>query len=82
MSSAATSAAPSNEVQGAAVNASRLFAGYWPSFMVGFRSPIRVEVSRERFLADELASAVVAYARVDFAVTAPGFFAQFVGIIP
>ena len=50
--------------------------------MVGFRAPIRIEVSRERFLADELAYAVVCYARVDFAVTAPGYFGMVVGIIP
>ena len=72
-----TTNVPVNETQGSASTASRLFAGYWPSFMIGFRAPIRIEVSRERFLADELAYAVVCYARVDFAVTAAGY-----GIVP
>ena len=54
--------------------------GKWSDLLFGVRKQITVRVLQERFLADKLQVAVVAYARCDFAVTRATSFVTCEGI--
>jgi HK97 family phage major capsid protein len=54
--------------------------GYWPDLLFGVRQAINVRVLGERFLADNLQVAVLAYARVDFATVRESSFCTCEGI--
>lgn len=70
-----------NDTQGTAVNASKVYAGYYPDLFVGVRCELRVEVLRER-VADNHQYAFVAHLRADVQLAHPESFGMLIGIIP
>lgn len=73
--------------QGSASNATDIFLGLFPQLLIGMRTQLVLEVSRQA--GDSSASAfrdlqiwLRAYLRADVGVALPGYFTKIIGIIP
>ncbi len=83
----ATTQIPVNLTQGTANNASDAFVGDFSQLLIGMRTQIRIEVSREASDAASSAFAnmqvfIRAYLRADIALAQPSHFCVITGIIP
>ncbi|MCP4664278.1 MAG: phage major capsid protein [bacterium] len=72
---------PIDDNHGTATNASRVFTGVFPLMMIGIRTPLRVEVLKERY-AHKFEYGFLVFLRVDVALVHAGAFSQLTGIIP
>ena len=82
-----TSQVPMNRTQGSSSIASDVFVGEFTQLLIGIRTELVIEVSREA--ADASGSAFTnlqvwlrAYLRADVGVALPGFFTKIIGILP
>ena len=70
----ATNQVPANLTVGTSSDASEVYTGQWDQLMVGIRTSFRLEFLRERFLADNLQYAFLAYMRADVQLAQPAAF--------
>lgn len=83
-----TTSTPINQVQGSASNASDVIVGDFSQLLLGVRTDMRIEVSREAPDASgssafrDLAIMLRIYWRGDVAVARPSWFSRIVGVIP
>ncbi len=77
-----TTAVPVTQTQGTSTDCSSIIAGDFSQMIIGIRQDVRLEVLRERYLADNLQIAFLAHMRVDMQVEHPAAFAKLIGIRP
>lgn len=76
-----TTQIPTDDVQGSATDASRIYSGHWPFLIYGIRQQLQIEL--DRFSRSEYYEyQYIATMRVDYVCTQPAGFAVVDGIIP
>ncbi len=71
---------PTNLTVGTSNDCSEVYTGQWDQLMIGMRTDLRIEFLRERYLADNLQYAFLAYLRMDVQVAQPAAFVVDVGV--
>ena len=75
-----TKSVPINVTVGTSVDASYVFTADWSNLLVGLRTPFRLRFLGERYLADTLSYAFLAYLRADVQVAQPTAFVVDTGV--
>jgi len=75
-----TKSVPINVTTGTSTDTSYIFTGQWDQLMVGIRTDFTLRFLGERFLADNLQYAFLAYLRVDVQLGQPAAFVADTGI--
>jgi HK97 family phage major capsid protein len=75
-----TSQVPINLTVGTSTDCSEIYTAQWDQLMVGIRTDLRIEFLRERFLADNLQYAFLAYLRADVQLARPTAFVVDTGV--
>lgn len=75
-----TKSVPINVTAGTSTDTSYVFTGDWSNLMVGIRTQLNVQFLRERFLADNLQYAFLAYLRADVQLAQPAAFVVDTGV--
>ncbi len=69
-----TKSIPTNITVGTSTDTSYVFTGDWSNLMVGIRTQLNIQFLRERYLADNLQYAFLAYLRADVQFAQPAAF--------
>ena len=75
-----TKQVPINVTVGSSADTSYVFTGQWDQCMIGIRTSFNLQFLRERFLADNLQYAFLAYLRADVQLAQPAAFAVDTGV--
>jgi HK97 family phage major capsid protein len=75
-----TKQVPINVTVGTSTDTSYVFTGQWDQCMIGIRTSFNLQFLRERFLADNLQYAFLAYLRADVQLAQPAAFAVDTGV--
>jgi HK97 family phage major capsid protein len=75
-----TKSVPINVTTGTSTDTSYVFTGDWPNLLVGLRTPFRLKFLGERYLADNLQYAFLAYLRADVQLAQPAAFVVDTGV--
>jgi HK97 family phage major capsid protein len=75
-----TSQVPINLTVGTSNDTSEIYTAQWDQLMVGIRTDLRIEFLRERYLADNLQYAFLAYLRADVQLAQPTAFVVDTGV--
>ena len=75
-----TSQVPINLTVGTSNDTSEIYTAQWDQLMVGIRTDLRIEFLRERYLADNLQYAFLAYLRADVQLAQPSAFVVDTGV--
>ena len=71
---------PINLTVGTSTDASEIYTGQWDQLMIGIRTSFSLQFLRERFLADNLQYAFLAYLRADVQLAQPAAFVVDTGV--
>jgi HK97 family phage major capsid protein len=71
---------PINLTTGTSTDTSEIYTGDWSQLMVGIRTEFNLQFLRERFLADNLQYAFLAYLRADIQLAQPSAFVVDTGV--
>jgi len=71
---------PINLTVGTSTDASEIYTGQWDQLMIGIRTSFSLQFLRERFLADNLQYAFLAYLRADVQLAQPAAFTVDTGV--
>ena len=75
-----TKSVPINVTVGASTDTSYIYTADWSNLLVGLRTPFRLRFLGERYLADTLSYAFLAYLRADVQVGQAGAFVVDTGV--
>jgi HK97 family phage major capsid protein len=75
-----TKSVPINLTTGTSTDTSEIYTGQWDQLMVGIRTNFNLRFLGERFLADNLQYAFLAYLRADIQLAQPGAFVVDTGV--
>jgi HK97 family phage major capsid protein len=75
-----TKTVPINVTVGASTDTSYIFTGQWDQLMVGMRTDFNLRFLGERYLADSLTYAFLAYLRADIQLAQPAAFVVDTGV--
>jgi HK97 family phage major capsid protein len=75
-----TKSVPINVTVGTSTDTSYIFTGDWSNLLVGMRTDFRLRFLGERYLADNLQYAFLAYLRADVQLAQPAAFVVDTGV--
>jgi HK97 family phage major capsid protein len=75
-----TKSVPINVTTGTSTDTSNVFTGDWSNLLVGMRTDFRLRFLGERYLADNLQYAFLAYLRADVQLAQPAAFVVDAGV--
>jgi HK97 family phage major capsid protein len=71
---------PITNTTGSSSDTSEIYTAQWDQLLIGMRTDLRIEFLRERFLADNLQYAFLAYLRADVQLAHPAAFVVDTGV--